>query len=66
MLILIRKRSLVSLAAVILDLLQHPAVDTISPPGFQPASNVASADGSNAGAQGLFENCSIACSLSGE
>lgn len=42
------------LAAVILDLLQHPAVDTISPPGFQPASNVASADGSNAGAQGLF------------
>ena len=29
-------------------------MDTISPPGFQPASNVASADGSNAGAQGLF------------
>ena len=54
------------LAAVILDLLQHPAVDTISPPGFQPASNVASADGSNAGAQGYSENCSISCSLSGE
>ena len=66
MLILIRKRSLVRLAAVILDLLQHPAVDTISPPGFQPASNVASADGSNAGAQGYSENCSIRCSLSGE